>query len=272
MREVKSGYGLDLESELLMLRVGRRLGEGLPVSVVTTLLAAHTLPPEYRGEREAYLELVCDVIIPRAMAEGLVDAVDAFCEGIAFTSDECGRVFETARRFGLPIRIHADQLSDGGGAALAARFEALSADHLEHASRSGLEAMAASGTIAVLLPGAFYFLREQKAPPVAVIRELGVAMAVATDCNPGTSPLTSILLAMNLACTQFGLHPEEALAGTTREAARVLGLGGDRGTLEPGKRADFAIWDVGHPRELAYWIGGRPLLGAVLEGVPRVGD
>lgn len=264
--EIKSGYGLDVETELRMLRVARGLGERLPVHVQTTLLAAHAVPPEYRGRREAYVDLVVDEILPRAVEEGLADAVDAFLESIAFSSADVDRVFDAAAGLGLPVRLHADQLEDGGGATLAARHGARSADHLEHASKAGVEAMARAGTVAVLLPGAFYFLAEDQAPPVAALREDGVPMAVATDANPGSSPALSLLLMMNMACTLFGLTPAEALAGTTREAARALGLLEDRGTLEPGKRADLAVWDVGSPAELAYWIGGTSPRAVVREG------
>lgn len=257
--EIKSGYGLDTETELRMLRVARRLGETHPVDVRTTLLAAHAVPPEYAGRREAYVDLVVGEILPRAVELGLADAVDAFLESIAFTPRDVDRVFEAAAERGLPVRLHADQLEDGGGAALAARHGALSADHLEHASPGGVDAMAAAGTVAVLLPGAFYFLRESTAPPVRRLRDAGVPMAVATDANPGSSPALSPLLVMNMACILLGLTPEEALAGTTREAARALGLLHDRGTVEVGKRADLAIWDVRGPAELSYWMGARPL-------------
>jgi imidazolonepropionase len=266
--EIKSGYGLSLADELKQLRVARRLGRERPVTVRTTLLAAHALPPEYREHRAAYVDLVCDEIVPAARREGLADAVDAFCEGIAFTPEETARVFAAAARHGLAVKLHADQLSDLGGAALAARHRALSADHLEHTSATGISAMAASGTVAVLLPGAFYFLRETKMPPVAGLREAGVPMAIATDLNPGSSPALSLLLMLNLACTLFRLTPEEALAGVTRHGARALGLA-DRGVLAAGQRADFVLWDIERPADLAYWIGGNPCAGIVVGGEAR---
>ncbi|MFC7334650.1 imidazolonepropionase [Rhodocista pekingensis] len=266
--EVKSGYGLEPEAELKMLRVARRLERELPVRVRTTLLAAHALPPERRDDRAGYIDRIVAEMIPAAAAQGLADAVDAFCETIAFTPEEVARVFDTARRHGLPVKLHADQLSDLGGAALAARFGALSADHLEHAGEAGLDAMAAAGTVAVLLPGAFYLLRETRLPPVAGFRARGIPMAVATDLNPGTSPVQSLRLALNMACTLFRLTPAEALAGATREAARALGLAEEAGTLEAGKRCDLAIWEIGRPAELAYWLGGGACAGRVLAGVP----
>ncbi len=253
--EVKSGYGLDVENELRCLRIARSLGADHAVSLCATLLGAHAIPPEFKGRADQYIDAVCTQMIPRAAAEGLASAVDGFCETIAFSREQVKRVFETARAHGLRVKLHADQLSDSGGAALAAEFDALSADHLEHASEAGIAALATAGTVAVLLPGAFYFLRETKLPPVALLRKHGVPMAIATDCNPGTSPCTSILTMMNMACTLFRLTPEEALAGATTHAARALGLG-DRGTLEAGKRADFAIWDVEHPTHLAWQIAG----------------
>ncbi|NJD19793.1 MAG: imidazolonepropionase, partial [Gemmatimonadetes bacterium] len=256
--EIKSGYGLDVESELRMLRVARALGRSEGIPVRTTLLGAHALPPEHAHARDAYVDLVCGEMIPRAVAEGLADAVDAFCEGIAFTPGECGRVLEAGARHGLARRLHADQRSDLGGAALAARHEATSADHLEHASEDGARAMASAGTVAVLLPGAAYSLRDGAVPPVAAFRRLGVPMAVATDLNPGTSPLLDPLLALNMACILFRLTPEEALAGMTHVAARVLGWKDSMGTVEVGKRADLAVWSVDHPSELCYWIGASP--------------
>jgi imidazolonepropionase len=264
--EIKSGYGLDLASELKTLRAARRVGGLADVSVRTTLLGAHALPPEFRGDRAGYIRLVREAMIPAAAAEGLVDAVDAFCETVAFTAEECAAVFETARAHGLPVKLHADQLSDGGGAALAARFGALSADHLEYTDEAGAAAMGAAGTVAVLLPGAYYFLRETRKPPVEAFRRHGVPMAVATDCNPGTSPLTSLLLAANMAATLFGMTVEECLAGITREAARALGIGDETGTIEPGKRADLAIFDVGRPAELVYRMGADPLFARVRGG------
>lgn len=270
--EVKSGYGQDPESELRMLRVARRLGESPSVDVQTTLLAAHVLPPEFDGRREEFLEMVREEMIPRAITEGLADAVDAFCEDIAFSVDECREVLRTGRDAGLGVRLHADQLTDGGGAALAAELGALTADHLEYTSPAGVQAMARAGTVAVLLPGAFHFIRETHPPPVADFREYGVPIAVATDLNPGSSPLNSILTAMNLACTLFGLTPEESLRGVTENAARALGLLGDRGTLEQGKLADLAIWEIGHPRELCYWMGARPCTGVVKNGLPTASN
>ena len=265
--EVKSGYGLDRETELAMLSVARELG-GPAVDVVATFLGAHALPPEYRDRRAAYLDLVCDRLIPEVASAGLADAVDAFCESVAFTREECLRVFAAAARAGLPVKLHADQLADGGGAALAAEAGALSADHLEHASGEGVRAMARAGTVAVLLPGASYFLRSAVHPPVESFRRHGVPMALATDLNPGSSPALSLLLMLNLAATLFRLTPEEALAGVTRNAARALGLP-DRGVLEAGKRADLALWDVASPAELSYWMGGNPLRMVFKDGVLR---
>lgn len=264
--EIKSGYGLDVEPELRMLRVARTLGERLPVRVSRTLLAAHALPPEYQDRRDAYLDLVCGTMIPRAADAGLAHAVDAFCEGIAFTPAECARVFDAAAAHGLPVRLHADQLSPLGGAELAARYRARSADHLEYATEAGYRALAAAGTTAVLLPGAYYFLGESHRPPVDALRRHGVPIAVATDLNPGSSPVTSPLLAMNMACVLFGLTPEEALAGMTRRAAPVLGLEGEVGVIAPGTCADLALWDVDHPSELSYWIGANPCRAVVRGG------
>lgn len=257
--EIKSGYGLTIADELKMLRAARRLGEMRPVRVRTSWLAAHAVPPEYKDRAEAYLDQVVLPGLDAAQAEGLADAVDGFCESIAFSAAQIARLFEHARKLGLPVKLHAEQLSDQGGAALAASYGALSADHLEFLGAEGIEAMAAAGTVAVLLPGAYYFLRERQAPPVEGLRRAGVPIAIATDCNPGSSPLASPLLAMNMACTLFRLTPEEALAGVTREAARALGLTDEIGTLAPGKRAELAIWDVGHPAELSYRIGWNPL-------------
>lgn len=257
--EIKSGYGLDHDSELKMLRVARRIGREAGVRVRTSYLGLHAVPPEHRGDRTAYVDLAIDEILPAAHAEGLVDAVDAYCEPIAFSGDEVARLFDKAKALGLPVKLHADQLSDGGGAALAARYGALSADHIEHTGEAGVKAMAEAGVVAVLLPGAYLMLRETTPPPIALLRRHGVAMAVATDCNPGTSPLASMTAAINLACVQFRLTPEEALAGATRIAARALGLEDEIGTLESGKAADLAVWDVERPAELAYWLG-KPLL------------
>lgn len=265
--EVKSGYGLDIDTELSMLRVARALESSHGVSVSTTLLAAHALPPEFRDDRAGYLDMVCEELVPEAARTGLADAVDAFCEHIAFTPEECERVLRTGTEHGLATRLHADQLSDLGGAALAASLGARSADHLEYTSRAGVEAMAARGTVAVLLPGAFYFLREKQAPPVDAFRAAGVPMAVATDLNPGSSPVSSPLLAMNLACVLFRLTPEEALLGMTRHAAGVLGLD-DRGVLEAGSRADLAWFEIDGPAELSYWIGANPCRGVLAAGRP----
>ncbi|MEM7668491.1 MAG: imidazolonepropionase [Pseudomonadota bacterium] len=264
--EVKSGYGLDLETELKMLRVARRIADTRDVAVRTSYLGAHAVPREYQGRPDAYLDAVVLPALDAAAAAGLADAVDGFCEGIAFAPGQIARVFERAVALGLPVKLHAEQLSNLGGAALAARFAALSADHLEYLDEEGVQAMAGAGTVAVLLPGAFYTLRETQAPPVAALRRHGVRIAIATDCNPGSSPLASLLLAMNMACTLFRLTPEEALAGVTREAALALGLS-DRGTLEAGKRADLAIWDVGEPAELSYRIGFNPLHRRIFGGV-----
>ncbi|GGK01311.1 imidazolonepropionase [Luteimonas terricola] len=252
--EVKSGYGLDFENERKMLRTARELGETLGIPVRTTFLGAHALPPEFAGDPDGYIDAVCDWL-PRLHAEGLVDAVDAFCERIGFTAAQTRRVFEAARALGLPVKLHADQLSDGEGAALVAEFGGLSADHVEHTSEAGVRAMAAAGTVAVLLPGAFHVLRETTLPPIDAFREHGVPMAVATDCNPGTSPLLSLRQAMQLACTHFRLTPAEALLGATVHAARALGLD-DRGALRPGLRADFVRWRVREPAALCYWLGG----------------
>jgi len=266
--EIKSGYGLDSETELRMLEVARGLERTRPVTVSTTLLAAHAIPPEYEGRREAYLDLVCGEIVPKAAERGLADAVDAFCEGIAFTPAECARVLRAGRAHGLAGRLHADQLSDLGGAAMAAREGARSADHLEYTTEEGVRAMAAAGTVAVLLPGAFHVLGETQRPPVEALRAHGVRIAVATDANPGSSPVLSPLLALHLACTEFGLTPEEALVGMTRHAAPVVGMGHDRGVLEAGRVADLAVWAIGHPAELSYWIGANPCWAVVRHGAP----
>lgn len=258
--EIKSGYGLDRDTELAMLRTARSLGESLPVTVRTTFLGAHTVPPEFHGRNDDYVAFLCDELLPEAAREGLVDAVDAFCERIAFSPEQTARVFHAAMKLGLPIKLHADQLTDGGGAALAAWYRALSADHLEHTSEAGVAALAASGTVATLLPGAYYFLRETKPPPIALLREHGVPIAIATDSNPGTSPTTSLLLMLNMACTLFRMTPEEALVGVTRNAARALGLDAEVGTLAVGKKADLVVWDVEHPAELSYGFGVNPCL------------
>ncbi|MFC5576631.1 imidazolonepropionase [Lysobacter niabensis] len=261
--EIKSGYGLDFDNERKMLRVARQVGEQLGVTVRTTYLAAHALPPEFKDRADDYIRAVCEWL-PRLHAEGLVDAVDAFCEGIGFSPEQTRRVFDAASALGLPVKLHADQLSDLGGAALVAEFGGLSADHVEYTSADSVRAMATNGTVAVLLPGAFHVLRETKLPPLQAFRDHGVAMAVATDCNPGTSPLLSLRQAMQLACTHFRLTPEEALRGATVHAARALGLP-DRGMLRVGMRADFVLWNVTQPAELCYWLGGR-LAHAVYAG------
>lgn len=265
--EIKSGYGLDPENELKMLRTARRIGRDGGVRVRTTYLGLHALPPEFRGDRDAYVSQAIDHVLPAAHAEGLVDAVDAYCEPIAFSAQEVSRLFDKARSLSLPVKLHADQLSDSGGAELAARYKALSADHIEHATEAGVRAMAEAGVTAVLLPGAYLMLRETQPPPVSLLRTHGVRMAVATDCNPGTSPLASMTAALNLACVQFRLTPEEALAGATREAAQALGLSERLGTLEIGKTADLAAWSVQRPAELAYWLGKPILWGRWLRGV-----
>lgn len=264
--EIKSGYGLDLDNERKMLRVARRIGQLLGIDVRTTYLAAHALPPEYRDDPDGYIDAVVDWL-PQLHAEGLVDALDAFCESIGFSPAQTRRVFEAARALDLPVKLHADQLSDLGGAALAAEFGGLSADHVEYTGEDGVRAMAARGTVAVLLPGAFHVLRETKLPPIALLRQHGVPMAVATDCNPGTSPLLSLRQAMQLACTHFRLTPEEALRGATVNAARALGLA-DRGVLRAGLRADLVAWEVAHPAELCYWLGGQLAARVYAAGLP----
>ncbi len=262
--EIKSGYGLTLEDEMKMLRAARRLGRERNVRVTTTLLAAHALPPEFKNADD-YIAYVCSDIMPAVAAAGLADAVDGFCEGVGFSPAQIERVFEKAAALGLRVKLHAEQLSDLGGAKLAARYGALSADHLEYLKPEDANALAKAKTVAVLLPGAFYFLRETKLPPVEALRANGVSMALATDCNPGTSPMTSLLLAMNMGCTLFRMTPEEALSGVTCNAATALGLD-DAGTLTPGKRADLAIWRARHPAELAYGIGANPLIRRVFAG------
>jgi imidazolonepropionase len=264
--EIKSGYGLSLEHELKSLRAARRLGELRDVAIVTTFLGAHALPPEFKEDSDGYIDRVCREMIPAVAAEGLADAVDAFCEGIGFTPAQTRRVFEAARAHGLPVKLHAEQLSNLHGAALAAEFGALSADHLEHLDDDGVAAMAKAGVVATLLPGAYYFVRETKAPPVAALRAAGVPIALATDCNPGTSPLTSLLLVMNMGATLFRLTVEECLAGVTREAAGALGMADELGTIEAGKRCDLAIWDVERPAELVYRMGFNPLHARVWRG------
>ncbi len=263
--EVKSGYGLTIEDEVKMLRAARRIGTSRPVGVRTTHLAAHAIPPEYAGRAKTYISEVAIPSLRAAQSEGLVDAVDGFCETIAFSTDDLAPLFAEARALGLGVKLHAEQLSDQGGAAFAARHAALSADHLEYLSDAGIAAMAAAGCVAVILPGAFYTLRETKAPPIGALRAAGVPMAVATDLNPGSSPLASLTLAMNMACTLFRLTPEEALMGTTANAARALGLT-DRGRIAPSLRADLCIWDADHPAELAYRIGATPLHSRIFGG------
>ncbi|WP_420415535.1 imidazolonepropionase [Roseibium sp.] len=252
--EIKSGYGLNIGTELSMLRVARKISEVRPVEVRTSYLAAHAIPAEYKGSADAYLDEVCLPGLEQAHADDLVDAVDGFCEGIAFSTDQMKRVFDKAKSLSLPVKLHAEQLSNLGGAALAASYQALSADHLEYLDETGVKAMAENGTVAVLLPGAFYTLREKQLPPLDLLRQHKVPVALATDCNPGSSPLASLLLTMNMGCTLFRMTPEEALAGVTRIAAQALGFA-DRGTLEAGKRADLAVWNVDHPAELSYRIG-----------------
>jgi imidazolonepropionase len=264
--EVKSGYGLDLDAERKSLRVARRLAEQRNVTVRATFLGAHALPPEFADKRDAYVAYVGDTMIPTLAGEGLIDAVDGFCERIAFTREEIARVFTAAKSEGLPVKLHADQLSNSGGAALAAEFGALSADHLEYADEDGIAAMANAGVVAVVLPGAYYMLRERQAPAVDLMRQHRLPMAVATDSNPGTSPMTSLLLALNMAATLFGLTVDECLAGATRNAARALGLVGETGTLEAGKWADLAIWDIERPAELVYRLGFNPLHARVWRG------
>ncbi|MBZ9808437.1 imidazolonepropionase [Mesorhizobium sp. BR1-1-9] len=264
--EVKSGYGLDLENEKKSLRAARRLGAERPVTIRTTFLGAHALPPEAKGDKDAFIDLITATILPAIAADGLADAVDGFCEGIAFSVDQMARVFDAAKALGLPVKLHADQLSNLHGAELAARYGALSADHLEYTDEAGAAAMAASGSVATILPGAYYFIRETKKPPVELFRRHGVKMAVATDNNPGTSPLTSLLLTMNMAATLFGMTVDECLAGVTREAARALGLLGQAGTLEAGKSADLAIWSIERPAELVYRMGFNPLRARIWRG------
>lgn len=263
--EIKSGYGLDQDTELRMLEVARRLADATPVSIRTTLLAAHTVPPEFKDRADAYIDMICTELLPKVAERKLADAVDAYCESIAFSAPQIARLFTAATLLGLPVKLHADQLSDGGGAELAGQFKALSADHLEYTSTLGVTAMAEAGSVAVLLPGAFLTLGETQLPPIDQLRSQKVAIAIATDCNPGTSPICSLRTAMMLACRLFKLTPEECLAGATRNAARALGLLTDRGTLEIGKRADIAVWDISHPRELAYWTG-TPQLAELLIG------
>lgn len=268
--EIKSGYGLDIETELRLLRVARRLGRELGITVRTTYLGAHVVPPEDAERRDQYLALVCDYMLPLVARERLADAVDVFCDTIAFSPEETARVLSAARALGLPVKVHADQIADTGAAALAAEHGALSADHLEHSSDEGIAALARAGTVAVLLPGAYYYLRETAKPPVAALRAHGVPIALATDCNPGTSPVLTLPTVMNMACVLFGLTPEESLAGVTRHAAGALGLG-DRGELRVGARCDLAVWDVDSPAELSYWLGASRCAGVVVGGRPYDG-
>ncbi len=265
--EIKSGYGLSLDAELDMLHAARELGRLRDVRIVTSFLGAHALPPEYAGDPDGYIDHVAGEMIPAIAAQGLADAVDGFCETIGFTPEQIARVFQAARDHDLPVKLHAEQLSNSGGAALAAGFGALSADHLEHLDAAGLAAMAEAGTVAVLLPGAYYFTRETRLPPITALRAAGVPMAIATDSNPGTSPMTSLLLAMNMGATLFRLTVEECLLGVTREAARALGLQAEVGTLEAGRACDLAIWDIERPAELVYRIGFNPLHTRVRRGV-----
>ena len=265
--EIKSGYGLDLANERKMLRVARRLGEALPVSVRATCLAAHALPPEYKDRADDYIEHICNEMLPALAAEGLVDAVDAFCEYLAFSPEQVERVFKVAQQLGLPVKLHAEQLSSLHGSSLAARYHALSADHLEFMTEDDAIAMAAAGTVAVLLPGAFYFLRETQLPPMEALRKHGVKIAIASDLNPGTSPALSVRLMLNMACTLFRMTPEEALAGATQHAATALGIGDTHGSLEAGKVADFVAWQIDRPADLAYWLGGELEKRVVRHGV-----
>ena len=258
--EIKSGYGLDMETEIKMLRVARKLGIENNVRVKTTFLGAHALPPEFSNNSENYVEFVCENVLPAVHGENLADAVDGFCERIAFTPKQISRIFDKASDLGLPVKLHAEQLSNLGGASMAASYNALSADHLEHLDAVGVQSMAESGTVAVLLPGAFYTLRETRIPPVNALRQAGVPIAIATDCNPGSSPLSSLLLCMNMGCTLFSLTPEEALGGVTRFAAQALGIQNEVGTIEIGKKAELAVWDVENPAELAYRMGQNPLV------------
>ena len=264
--EIKSGYGLELSAELNMLRAARALGDARRVRVRTTFLGAHAVPPEFAGDADGYIEEVCNVMLPAVAAEGLADAVDGFCEGIGFTPAQIERVFVKARELGLPVKLHAEQLSNLNGAALAAQFGALSADHLEYLDEAGVAALAAAGSVAMLLPGAYYFCRETQLPPVDLLRAAGVPIAVATDCNPGTSPLTSLLLAMNMAATCFRLTVAECLAGVTLNAAKALGLQDECGSLEPGKSCDLALWNIEEPAELVYRMGANPLHARVWRG------
>ncbi|EKD71553.1 MAG: hypothetical protein ACD_46C00161G0001, partial [uncultured bacterium] len=264
--EIKSGYGLDWETEEKILQVAAMLEKDLPLTIKKTFLGAHTIPKEFKQDPDKYVELICDEMIPRVAKEKLADAVDVFCEKIAFSLEQTRRIFATAAQYKLAVKCHAEQLSDSGAATLAASFHALSVDHLEYLSAEGAHAIAKSGTVAVLLPAAFYFLREKKFPPIDLLRQLHIPMALATDCNPGTSPTTSMLLVLNMACTLFSLTPEEALMGVTKHAAKALGIDKTHGTISLNKMADFAIWDIAHPAELAYYVGYNPLCDLIKEG------
>jgi imidazolonepropionase len=264
--EIKSGYGLDLATETKMLQVARQLGAQLSVSVRTSCLAAHALPQEYQGQADAYIDLICDSIIPTIAAAGLADAVDGFCEGIGFSVAQIERVFKTAQAHGLPVKLHAEQLSDLGGSGLAARYNALSSDHLEYLNDSDAKAMAAAGTVAVILPGAFFCLKETQRPPIQLLRDLGVNMAIASDCNPGSAPVLSLRLMMSMACTLFGFTPLEALQGVTCHGAKALGLGTSHGQLKLDYAADFVCWDIQQPAELSYWLGGQLMKHRVVAG------
>ncbi len=264
--EIKSGYGLDTKNEMKMLRVARKLGEKYPVTIRTTFLGAHSVPPEYKGRADDYIDVVCNDMLPAIAKEKLADAVDGFCEHIAFSPAQIARVFDAAKKHGLAVKLHAEQLSDQGGAGLAAQYKALSADHLEFVSQEDIQAMAGAGTVAVLLPGAFFMLKEKQLPPVELLRKHKVTMAIASDCNPGTSPVGSLLSMLNLSCILFGFTPEEALRGITASAARALGLHDSIGTLEVGKQADMALWDITHPVELSYQLGYNPCVGVIKQG------
>lgn len=264
--EIKSGYGLDLDTEMKMLRAARRIGEARPVDVHTTFLGAHGIPPEYEDRADDYIDFVCGTVLPAVHRDRLADAVDAFCERIAFSTDQVAHVFITARELGLPVKLHAEQLSHSGGTEMAASFNALSADHLEYLDSDGINAMVNAGTVAVLLPGAFYTLRETRLPPIDELRDAGVPIALATDCNPGSSPIASPLAILNMACTLFRMTPEEALTGMTRNAARALGMEDDTGTVEAGKVANLAVWNIDHPAELAYYLGLNPLAQRFYKG------
>ena len=268
--EIKSGYGLDFDNEIKCLRAAAQVENLLPVRVLKTFLGAHTVPPEFKGKTDAYLDLLINELLPIIAKENLADAVDAYQEGIAFSAKQVSRLFEAAAKYDLPVKMHADQLSDTGGAANAAKYGALSADHLEYSNETGIKAMAKAGTAAVLLPGAFYFLKETQKPPVDLLRHHKVPIAIATDCNPGTSPTLSLRLMMNMACTQFGLTPDEALAGVTLNAAKALGLGNELGRLEVGKTASIALWDTENASALSYWLGGNLLEVLYLDGKPVI--